>query len=92
MFRPRDPEFCAPGLHAGDGVHFTMAGYRLLWQKAASVAGIPILEAAANDHKVVVASRHKKVLVCHTKGSSGKRSCHYKLVAPPATPAPSAPG
>ena len=44
-------EFCAPGLHAGDGVHFTMAGYRLLWQKAASVAGIPIVEAAASDHK-----------------------------------------
>jgi hypothetical protein len=80
----QDAEFCAAGLHAGDGVHFTMAGYRLLWQKAASAAGIPILEAAASEHR--------RVLVCHKKGSSGKKSCHYKLVVPLATPAPSAPG
>ncbi len=86
------PEFCASGLHAGDGVHFTMAGYRLLWQKAASAAGIPFLEAAASDHKVAVASSHKKVLVCQKKGSSGKRSCHYKLVTPLASPAAPAPG
>jgi hypothetical protein len=86
------PEFCAPGLHAGDGVHFTMAGYRLLWQKAASAAGIPILEAAASDHKVAVASGHKRVLVCHKKSSSGKKSCHYKLVTPLASPAAPAPG
>jgi hypothetical protein len=86
------PEFCAPGLHAGDGVHFTMAGYRLLWQKAASAAGIPILEAAASDHKVAVASSHKKVLVCHKKSSSGKKSCHYKLVTPLPSPAAPAPG
>ena len=69
-----------------------MAGYRLLWQKAASVAGIPILEAAASDHKVAAASGHKRILMCHKNGSSGKKSCHYKLVAPLATPAPSAPG
>ena len=86
------PEFCAPGLHAGDGVHFTMAGYRLLWQKAASSAGIPILEAGASDHKPAAASGRKQVLVCHKKGSSGKKSCHYKPVVPQATPAPPAPG
>ncbi len=86
------PEFCASGLHAGDGVHFTMAGYRLLWQKAASVAGIPILEAAASDHKVAAAGGHKRILMCHKNGSSGKKYCHYKLVAPLATPAPSVPG
>ena len=73
MFRRRTPEFCAPGLHAGDGVHFTMAGYRLLWQKAASVAGIPVLEAAASDHKVAAARGRKRILVCHKKGSSGKK-------------------
>jgi hypothetical protein len=69
-----------------------MAGYRLLWQKAASVAGIPILEAAASDRKVVVASSHKKVLVCHKKGISGKKSCHYKPVTPPAAPDATVPG
>ena len=86
------PEFCAPGLHAGDGVHFTMAGYRLLWQKAASVAGIPILEAAASAHNAAPVSGHKRVLVCRKKGSGGKKSCHYKLVAPSPTTAVSAPG
>jgi hypothetical protein len=78
------PEFCAPGLHAGDGVHFTMAGYRLLWQKAASVAGIPILEAAASDQKPAAASVKK--------GSSWKKHKKKKHVAPSATPAASAPG
>ncbi len=28
-----------PSLHAGDGVHFTMAGYARMWQKAAAAAG-----------------------------------------------------
>ena len=78
------PEFCAPGLHAGDGVHFTMAGYRLLWQKAASVAGIPILEAAASVQKPAAASVRK--------GSSWKKHKKKKHVAPSATPAASAPG
>jgi hypothetical protein len=76
------PEFCAPGLHAGDGVHFTMAGYRLLWQKAASVAGIPVLEAAASDRTPAAASVKK----------GPKKHKKKKHVAPPATPAGSAPG
>ena len=87
----QDPEFCAPALHAGDGVHFTMAGYRALWQKAASVAGIPIVEASVSVHKPA-ASRSRRILLCRTIGSSGKRVCHYKLVAPEATPTPPAPG
>lgn len=80
----QDAEFCAAALHAGDGVHFTMAGYRLLWQKAASVAGIPVIEASASGHTPVVASAKK--------GSSGKKHKKKKHVAPPATPAASAPG
>jgi hypothetical protein len=78
------PEFCSPGLHAGDGVHFTMAGYRLLWQKAASVAGIPVVEVAASDHKVVAVSAKK--------GASAKKHKKKKHNAPSATPAASAPG
>jgi hypothetical protein len=85
------PEFCDPALHAGDGVHFTMAGYRALWQKAASVAGIPIVEASLSVHKPA-ASGGKRILLCRKIGSSGKRVCHYKPVAPVATPTPSAPG
>ena len=75
------PEFCAPGLHAGDGVHFTMAGYRLLWQKAASVAGIPVVEVAASDKPAVASGK---------KGSTGKKHKKKKHIAPPATPAASA--
>jgi hypothetical protein len=78
------PEFCAPGLHAGDGVHFTMAGYRLLWQKAASVAGIPILEAAASAPKPAAATAKK--------GSKWKKHKKKKHVAPLPSPAVSAPG
>lgn len=43
----QDPEFCQDSLHAHDGVHFTMAGYSRLWQKAATVAGIPVVVASA---------------------------------------------
>jgi hypothetical protein len=46
----QDPEFCTPSLHAGDGVHFTMAGYAKLWQKAATVAGIPVVVASTATH------------------------------------------
>ena len=81
----QDPEFCGSSMHAGDGVHFTMAGYRALWQKAATVAGIPIVEPAASERKPVAASGRK--------ASGGKK--HWKKkkhVAPPATPATPAPG
>jgi hypothetical protein len=79
----QDPAFCAPGLHAGDGVHFTMAGYRLLWQKAATVAGIPI---------AVAASEQKAVAATVKKGPTWKKHRKKKHVAPPATPNASAPG
>lgn len=49
----QDPSFCSPALHAGDGVHFTMAGYARMWQKAATVAGIPVVVASASQIKPV---------------------------------------
>ena len=36
----------------GTASHFTMAGYRLLWQKAATVAGIPVVVASAAEPRV----------------------------------------
>jgi hypothetical protein len=59
----QDAEFCAASLHAGDGVHFTMAGYAKLWQKAASAAGIPVVvatTAAPHPTAAAGASPHKK--------------------------------
>ncbi|MGD0642052.1 MAG: GDSL-type esterase/lipase family protein [Roseiarcus sp.] len=50
----QDPSFCERSLHAGDGVHFTMAGYARMWQIAASAAGIPVVVAAASEHRTVV--------------------------------------
>jgi hypothetical protein len=86
----QEPAFCEPSLHAGDGVHFTMAGYRSLWQKAAAVAGIPVVEVAVSARKPAAVGA-KKILVCKKKGTNGKKVCHYKPVTPVATPTPSAP-
>lgn len=29
----RDPQICQPGMRTGDGQHFTIAGYRYVWEK-----------------------------------------------------------
>jgi hypothetical protein len=79
----QDPSFCAASLHAGDGVHFTMAGYALLWQKAATAAGIPVVVADAGEHKSV-ANVGKK--------TPGKKKPRHKRKPPgDASAAPSAP-
>jgi len=36
----REPTLCDPASRAKDGVHFTMAGYRIIWQRAAEAANI----------------------------------------------------
>ena len=91
MFRPRIRTSATPSLHAGDGVHFTMAGYRALWQKAASVAGIPIVEASVSVHRPA-ASRRKRILVCRKKGSSGKRGLSLQIRRSRGDSVSSAPG
>ena len=76
--------FCAPSLHEPDGVHFTMAGYRRMWQIAAAKAGVPVVVAAASEHRVG-AHEGKKT---PAKGSRKKKTPH----APPgATPKPPTP-
>jgi hypothetical protein len=79
----QEPAFCEPSLHAGDGVHFTMAGYRTLWQKAAAVAGIPVVETAVSDTKPVAAGG---------KTAAARKRHKKKHVAPLANPPTSAPG
>jgi hypothetical protein len=79
----QDPSFCERSLHAGDGVHFTMAGYARMWQKAASAAGLPVVVAAASEHKAVVHDGKK------TSGKRGhKRKRRLADLATPTTPAP----
>lgn len=38
----RDDITCSPSMHARDGVHFTMAGYRHLWERARTSAGLAL--------------------------------------------------
>ena len=64
----QEPEFCAASLHAGDGVHFTMAGYSRLWQKAATAAGIPVVVATNSPQPV-----HKAVTKSVKKGHKHRR-------------------
>jgi hypothetical protein len=35
----RDDALCARSLRAGDGVHFTMKGYRMMWDRAIAASG-----------------------------------------------------
>ncbi|MGD0564384.1 MAG: GDSL-type esterase/lipase family protein [Roseiarcus sp.] len=79
----QDPGLCDRSLRAPDGVHFNMAGYTRMWQKAASAAGFPVVVAAASEHKPVAPASKK------TPGK--KRHKKKKPVAQPAThttPAP----
>ena len=41
------PEFCDAKVHAPEGVHFDMAGYTRMWQKAAAAAGFSTVVASA---------------------------------------------
>jgi hypothetical protein len=37
-----DPRVCDPSIRAGDGVHFTMRGYQMLWSRARAAASARI--------------------------------------------------
>ncbi|MBV8663906.1 MAG: hypothetical protein JO107_12465 [Hyphomicrobiales bacterium] len=69
----QEPSFCDRSLHAGDGVHFTMAGYGRMWQKAATVAGLPVVVASASEHASALSDpregahkKHRRRRVHHT--------------------------
>ena len=86
----QDPAFCDPSLHAGDGVHFSMAGYARLWHKAATVAGIPVEVASASASNTSSHSGGHKATSKNTK-HRGKHRKKSSDVAAPANPAPPAP-
>jgi hypothetical protein len=77
-----DPSLCDRSLRAGDGVHFNMAGYTRMWQRAAAAAGVPIVLAAKTASEPVVhhirktaskksyKNRHVAHIAATTKGSS----------------------
>ena len=54
----RDDALCVRSLRAGDGVHFTMKGYRMMWDRAIAASGetdsappAPVDGAAASSRK-----------------------------------------
>jgi hypothetical protein len=79
----QDAAFCDPSIHAAEGVHFSMAGYTRMWQKAATAAGFPIVVASAGAPKPAPPGVRK---------THGKKKHKRKRVvaepAPPASPAP----
>ncbi len=86
----QDAAFCDPSIHAGDGVHFSMAGYARLWHKAATVAGIPVEVASASASNFVSHSGGHKATNRNTKhrGKHKKKSADPAALANPAPPAP----
>jgi hypothetical protein len=45
----RGADICARSMRGADGVHFNIAGYTLMWQKAAAAAGFPVVVVPANQ-------------------------------------------
>jgi hypothetical protein len=56
----RGPDICDRSLRGAEGVHFNMAGYTVMWQKAAAAAGFPVVTVAANQSQPVINKKKKK--------------------------------
>lgn len=76
----RDPGMCAPGSRAKDGVHFTMAGYGMLWAKARVTAGYE-----GGAARTMVAGPAKR----GGKRRTARRRANKAVVEAGATPGPS---
>jgi lysophospholipase L1-like esterase len=73
----RAPSLCDPQVRAKDGVHFTMTGYRMMWQIAAEAANYKVAAApAAASQPVHHAPVHKKK----------RKKVHKPVPAPPPVP------
>ena len=84
----QDAEFCAPSVHASDGVHFTMAGYRLMWRKAATVAGVSVAMASAKAPGAAPHPVHHHAKHHHHPGVEGHGAGRNSSVAKPTPSAP----
>ena len=81
----QDTTFCDPSVHAAEGVHFSMAGYTRMWQKAATAAGFPVVVASASSPKAAAPGSRK---------TPAKKKRHHRrkhASSEPATAAPPAP-
>ena len=78
----QDAEFCDPSIHAAEGVHFGMAGYTRMWQKAATAAGFPVVVASASEPKAAAPGG---------RATPAKKKRHHRRKHTVAESAPAAP-
>jgi hypothetical protein len=78
-----DTNLCDRSLRAGDGVHFNMAGYTRMWQKAAAAAGVPVVLAAESASEPVAHDVHRATLKRkHRKRQVADRTASPRRSAP----------
>jgi hypothetical protein len=80
----QDAKFCDPAVHAPEGVHFNMAGYTLMWQKAATAVDFPMVVAVAASAPRVAASDGRKFRV-HKKHRRKRAAIDATATTPEAT-------
>ncbi|MFY9657141.1 MAG: hypothetical protein WAK01_11215 [Methylocystis sp.] len=84
-----DTALCDGGLRAGDGVHFNMRGYGMLWARASEAAGVPI-EADKSDKADGPNSKGKKKRAHAKKRHAPEKDLDAQAAAEPPHPAPEA--
>jgi hypothetical protein len=83
-----DSALCEGDLRAGDGVHFNMRGYSMLWARASEAAGVPI-EASKADQADAPGAKGSKRKRSHAKKRHApqKDAAEQAVVGPPAASA-----
>ncbi len=81
-------EFCDAKVHAPEGVHFDMAGYTRIWQKAAAAAGFSTAVASAAPMHVAEASEPRARRTSSATSTGATRSGRPKRPRRRRTPRP----
>ena len=71
-------EFCEARLHAPEGVHFTMAGYTRMWQKAAAAAKFSTVVASAEPARAEASEPSRRSKRHHVYHHRRKRYARRK--------------
>ena len=82
-------EFCDARVHAAEGVHFTMAGYTRMWQKAAAAADFSTVVASAEPGHAEASEPGRKSKRRHAHHGHKRR--HHRQEARVETPSEAAP-
>ncbi|MDE3177282.1 MAG: hypothetical protein KGM15_14360 [Pseudomonadota bacterium] len=82
-------EFCDARVHAAEGVHFTMAGYTRMWQKAAAAAEFSTVVASAEPAQAGASEPSRRSKRRHAHHAHTRR--HKRHEAKIETPSEAAP-